>query len=322
VVAAPEKAYVLGGLRIGLRFDGIDPEPYRSFFDELSPFEGAAGDAGLLFRVRPAKKKPGPGIDEPLARALWAPNFRFPFEERPTDRLRVQLKQVSGFLGDPEVARVFEKGSRAGWDRVFVAPSIHGPTVFFSEEGRVEVFRHGAGNRLAGPSLMSVFFQVLSAALCSCDGLLVHGTGIAKAENGYAFLGLSGAGKTTVGRLSPGALFADDGLILRRVNGEHRVYTTPFCQQKTESKWEDGLALGSAPLRNLLFLEQSEEHRLEEMSGPEAALMLLQHYIHYFRLFPDTLARAAFRTVTDLVRAVPPKRLHFRRDEGFWKLLE
>jgi hypothetical protein len=321
VSSQAEFYFSLGGLGIRLQFDGVDAEPYRSFLEDLAPFEAPEGDAELLFHIRPVARAPGLKVDEKLAGELWARFHRFPFDDRPEDRLRVQLKFVRDFLGDPGVGQVLEHGAEWDCEKVLVSLATPGPSLYFFEEGRVEVFRHERRDRQAGHHLMSLFFQVLSAALCTKDGLLVHATGIGLEGRGYAFLGLSGAGKSTVGKLSPGALLADDGLIMRKVDGAFRLFPTPFCQQKTGGRWQKGVELGSALLRKILFLEQAADHGLEPVPAPEAALKFLQHYIHYFQLFPDTLARAAFETVARLVGEHPVKTLRFRKDKAFWDLL-
>ncbi|MHC5082187.1 MAG: hypothetical protein ACYTHN_24545, partial [Planctomycetota bacterium] len=290
--------------------------------EDLAPFEEDDETPDLFFHVHRTERSPGKGIHPGLARAIWAPMHRFPFEDRADFWLGSRLKSLAAFIGNPEVKAVFRKAESLGWDRVLLIPSSLGPAVFFPQEGRAEVFLAQAEQRLTYGHLTAVLFQVLSTALAERGGLLVHGAGIVREGRGYAFLGLSGAGKSTVAVLSQGALLADDGLILRQGKEGFRIFATPFCQLRKENSWEKGVALGSAPLEGLIFLEKGAEHGLRPLAKPEAASILLQQLIHYFRLFPDGAAEKGFHTVVDLVERVSPKRLQFKKDAGFWDLIE
>jgi hypothetical protein len=316
-----ERHFRIGGLSIRLSFEGIEPESVREFLDYVEPFASAAEGPDLAVRLRRIRRGSGAPPGEALARAVWATFHRFPFEAHPADLFILRMRTLRAFLGAPEVRETLDEAEARGFGAVYLAPSERGPVVVFPLEGRGEVFLAGRGGALESAHLTSVLFQVLSAALACRGGLLVHGSGIVRGGAAYAFVGLSGAGKSTVGRLSEGALLSDDGLILRRTDEGFRAYAAPFCQQRDGEPWKAGVAAGSAPLGGLFFLEKAAEHRLEPVPGPEAALKILQHFVHYYRLLPDEAATSAFRTVEALVKSCPVKTLHFRKDAEFWDVI-
>ncbi|GEM_PF-3569988 len=320
--AEQEAWFLLGGLRLRFRFSLVHANTVSAFLEDLEPFRAENGEADLDVSVGPAGRGPAKAVDEGLARAIWAPLHRFPFEQRASSWFDIRLRHARAFAGSPQAARTYRRAFETGWEKVLAIFSDHGPAVFFPEDGTAEVFLDPSRQRLEAPHLRALFFQILSASVATRDGVLVHGAGVARDGKGHAFLGLSGAGKSTAGRLFGGALFGDDGLILRRTGGAFRVFATPFCQQKESEAYRRGLDLDSAPLNGLFFLEQAPEHRLSPVPGPESALKILQHDIHYFRFLPDALAEMAFHTVTDLVKNHPVQTLHFRKDAGFRELVE
>ena len=313
--------YRIGGFSIRFSFEGIEPASVREFLEYLAPFAAPADGQDLEIRARRIRRGSGGPAGEALARAAWGPFHRFPFEAHPAELFRLRMRNLRTFLGAPELRETLEKAEGRGFGAVFLALSDRGPAFFFPSEGRAEIFLDDRGRRHESAHLTSVFFQILSAALASGGGLLVHGSGIVRNGAAYAFVGLSGAGKSTVGRLSEGALLADDGLILRKADGGFRVFATPFCQQREGEAWKAGVAAGSAPLAGLFVLEKAGEHRLEPVPAPEAALKILQHYVHYYRILPDDAAASAFRTVEALVKSCPVKTLFFRKDAEFWDVI-
>lgn len=313
----------LGGLNVSFVFEGVGGGVFEGFHAFLEPFRTDVSTADLRVRVRPVEPAPGPvEAEEDLARALWAPMHRFPGEERAEHWLPIRLRHARKFAGRPEVESLYRRCAETGWHEVLAFFGDRGPSIHFPGRGEAEIFLRPPVRALDASHLQARLFQILSAELATRDGLLVHGSAVVLSGKSHVFLGLSGAGKSTAGRLAGGPLFADDGLILRRVRGAFRAFATPFCQQKESEAWLEGIALGSAPIRGLHFLDQAKEHALSPVPGPEAALMILQHYIHYYRLLPDRPAENAFCTACALVKEHPVQTLHFRKDPGFLAIID
>ena len=204
-----------------------------------------------------------------------------------------------------------------------------GPVRTWQEQNRLRVERndlHASIDLAAGraeadirPDVVAydTFLRVaLSFMLARASGLLIHAAGIARRGRAYVFFGPSGSGKTTIGRLAePGTLLSDEVVAIRRVGDSYRAYGTPF--------WGD-LAVGglnrSYPIAGMYRLMKDKQAYLENLAG----VSYLQELLRSVLLFDDepSLARELFETVTDLSKRVPGYRLHFKRDDGFWDVVD
>lgn len=144
-------------------------------------------------------------------------------------------------------------------------------------------------------------------------GVELHACGIIDAAGrGRLFVGQSGAGKSTTGRLWMDAedveVVSDDRVIVRNVGGEWRMFGTP---------WHGEAALSSpasAPLDGIFLLQQAKETKLVDVAPSEAAARL---FACTFPLFHDGRALAFTLDVLDqLVAAVPVRVLEFTPDRS------
>lgn len=160
------------------------------------------------------------------------------------------------------------------------------------------------------------FFRVVtSIRIFSLGGLLVHGAGIVKDQLGYIFTGYSGAGKTTVCRLSDGyTVLNDDMLILSPGESGWQISATPFTNPTQVAPGS-----GSAPLHKILFLRQDINHHLEDIPNSKAVAELLTHIpvISHSPLHTSSLVDRC----KDIIHKTKVHELHFLPDRGFWKLL-
>ena len=99
---------------------------------------------------------------------------------------------------------------------------------------------------------------LLARVLADREGCYFHSSGIIMDEKGFLFAGHSDAGKSTVIRNLAGSaeILCDDRIIVRKIKTGFRLYGT----------WSHGdisqVSSGSAALKAILFLEQSNENRL------------------------------------------------------------
>ena len=108
-------------------------------------------------------------------------------------------------------------------------------------------------------SIYGAIYFTASVALPLLNGIMVHGVGINRRGVGLLFLGLSGAGKTTVAQLSdPAEVIADDGIILEHKEGDYFLATTPFDQLSSCSRrgiispnYRSRLTMGTGQHRNV-----------------------------------------------------------------------
>lgn len=151
--------------------------------------------------------------------------------------------------------------------------------------------------------------------------LLVHASGVIRNGRGYVFFGPSGSGKTTTAKLSPDAIIlSDDLVILQRedVDGRLsvRVYGVPFRGEMIEA----GRANASAPLAGLYTLVKDSQHRLAELDHIEAAARLTA-CVPFVMSQPEN-AQRVLALCEEITRFVRVKTLHFKRDTGFWKVID
>jgi hypothetical protein len=116
--------------------------------------------------------------------------------------------------------------------------------------------------------------EVLTVAMLSRGrGVELHGLGLGSSGAGYLFCGVSGAGKSTVGRIwcrEPEVeILSDDRIIVRKMDGGFCIYGTPW-------HGDAGFASpGSAPLERLFFLRQGSTNSIRPLSSGEATAKLM-----------------------------------------------
>lgn len=152
-------------------------------------------------------------------------------------------------------------------------------------------------------------------------GFLFHSAGMIRNGHGLLFYGHSGSGKSTVSHLSQrrATLLSDDLVAVRPRNDVWHVHGTPF--------WGDlddlAKTAASAPLRGLFGLVKDTQVRLERLSAAQRALAVAEvvSSVPVTSQDPD-LSRRLVDLCADVVVQVPVYRLHFRRDDAFWNVLD
>jgi hypothetical protein len=176
---------------------------------------------------------------------------------------------------------------------------------------------HACGVRLEGS--LSAGGPALDA-----ERRLEDGRGSGRSEQGWLFVGKSGAGKSTIANLwrgCPGAeVLSDDRVILRPTENGFRIYGTPWHGDARVS------SRSSASLSNIYLLAHGENNRTVPASSAEAiealllncfapyydkegmewTLELLSHLtarvpVHRFEFLPDRTA------IEQLMRKRPPE---------------
>jgi len=114
---------------------------------------------------------------------------------------------------------------------------------------------------------------LVGAILSNGAGVELHGVGIIDDGRGYLFVGQSGAGKTTTARLwladeKPMTILSDDRIIVREVDGELRMYGTPWHGEAQVC------AAADAPLEAIYLLEQAPKTEVREIDDADAVARL------------------------------------------------
>jgi hypothetical protein len=218
-----------------------------------------------------------------------------------------------------EYALDFEHGERsvrlAGLHlmaRLDWAPALGG-ALWTSEEGPLF------------PGIFENFLRVLVAyRLLALGGVVLHSAGItadAEGDAAFLFLGPSGAGKTTVSRLSEArgrTVLSDDlNALLPSPDpgGPPQVVKLPFTGDLGERRE----AHPPRPLRGLLRLEKGAADALRPLS-PAATLALLFACSPFVNADPHR-QEPLFGVLAGLARAAPARVLTFSLAGGFWDIL-
>ncbi len=166
------------------------------------------------------------------------------------------------------------------------------------------------------PIALNSFLRfVYSLVLLKELGFLVHASGLVKNEKGYIFPGKSGAGKTTITRLSPGATLLSDDIPLVKIGDAPLIFGTPF--------WGDLAVAGektSAPLTGIYFPIKDRMNYTERLKPRQVIEKLLPNVVFFFK--NEKFSKQLFNLSFDLATKVPAFELHFFPNPSFWECID
>ncbi len=258
--------------------------------------------------------------DLPLKETTFAPKFQlFRCSDGEGDRITIHHH-----CGLPKIRNWGQKVyQRAPW----IIYEIHSGYVYkmfvkgSNEFPLVAIFNkdHTEGDIYKGVSCAKAFKQGnLSSLLCfptdqilfaqllaDRSGIILHGSGIILKEKGYLFVGHSDAGKTTLVKLfkHQAKILNDDRMIVKKEDGSFYLYGTPWHGEVSL------VAPDRVPLKAILFLNQTDENRIERTKGLEAFKRLYGCTIK--PLVTERWAKNALDTCEALSREVKCYDLHF-----------
>ena len=200
-----------------------------------------------------------------------------------------------------------------------------------SRNGRIEFesyYESGWAEPAAGRGALTLrpqgdpenFLRVVYAWLCLNQGaVLLHACGVVRNGRGYVFFGPSGSGKTTTARLSLDAgctVLSDDLVILKKRGQPFWLHGVPFRGDLPEAPRINQ----SAPAQAVFALVKDSEHGISPMPAGESAARLAS--CAPFVMSQPSTARRVMEICADLASSVPVRQLRFRRDPGFWRLID
>ena len=151
--------------------------------------------------------------------------------------------------------------------------------------------------------------RLLVLWLAHHGGLMVHGCGVVDDEKGYLFAGNSGHGKSTMARLwqGHGTILCDERVVIRHVNGQFRIYGTPWHSDVTE------VSAGSARVDKIFFLGHHASNESRRQTATSALAKLLARAYHPF--WDETGMNTTLDFCSRLVDSVPSYELLFAPNE-------
>lgn len=188
----------------------------------------------------------------------------------------------------------------------------------YQERGEVDLIS-GQGYLEMDPSTqVDNFLRTVFAWLCvTNDALLLHSAGVIRDGWGYVFFGPSGSGKTTTSRLASRTahVVSDDLVIIGCDENGCTLYGVPFKGELSEAP----RANQQAPLKGLYRLRQDTSHYLEPIPHVIAIADLVA--ASPFIVREKRLSDQLMKVCNKITKSVPVQQLHFKRDDGFWKVL-
>ncbi len=158
---------------------------------------------------------------------------------------------------------------------------------------------------------------MLSFLLIERGGFLIHAAGLIRKGKGYLFVGKSGAGKSTVTRLSADSSTAlsDDLTVgcLTKNGGE--IFGTPFFGTQGVPGPNQ-----SAPLTGIYFLCKAPSNKVLRVSRQDAVRNLLQSVMFFGQ--SKTAGQAVLDLAISFCDRIPCYDLHFLPDPSFWRCID
>jgi len=139
---------------------------------------------------------------------------------------------------------------------------------------RADLFFAAPGGQFIDPLFGPTMELLIINYLAQGQGVIIHACGIEHNGNGLLFTGESGAGKSTLANMwnreKGAAVLSDDRTMVRHIDGEFRMYGTPW---HGEAKFGSPRGL---KLEHIFFLRHGQKNAVQPLSGPDSVLRLLQ----------------------------------------------
>lgn len=177
--------------------------------------------------------------------------------------------------------------------------------------------RRGYARMVPSPySLDSVIRILHTLILAEQGGMLMHASCVALEGRAWIFTGVSGAGKTTISRLSPphAHIMTDEMSFIRPEAGTYHAYGTPF----SGDLGRPGENL-RAPLAGVFLLAQGHDNRIDTLSKSDAVRALMANILYFAQ--DDALTARVFDNAIAMATCVPVRRLTFAPDARVWDLI-
>jgi hypothetical protein len=138
--------------------------------------------------------------------------------------------------------------------------------------------------------------------------IMIHASGVNHSGYGYIFSGVSGRGKTTIARLwndAGGRVIHDDRLIIRRIDGQFRMFNTPVYRNDTPS---------SSKITRIYLIDHGKENLVAPVKGAAAVSLLIANCIQHN--WDTGIVARLMGSVSLMCNVIPVIKLYFRPDRS------
>ncbi len=167
----------------------------------------------------------------------------------------------------------------------------------------------------------SEFYRLGSVNGIKDNIFLIHAAGLQKTGKGFLFTGSSGAGKTTVSKLSlPEAEIISDELIV--VDEDHDGYWISQGAKRSEiAKASDK----TAKLCAIFILIQDKTNSLTQLKGSNIGIKLMSNIVYVKTSGGsnwENILTEKLRIISKITEHIPVYELRFTKDKKFWREIE
>ena len=303
-----------------IKLEKVNRRFLRAIKIHLDSFLKPSGSNGCAVSILPysqtRKYNWPPSELENLRNLFLSVLRRFPPPPRLEEKVQLSLNILRHFRPEEPSIRDLVSGTEALQNLIYAA--VSDDLFLYDPEQNVAFFFIKKRLRSAGmlTALINGIMCVLSHRLIQAGGLLLHGAALRKNDMGVLFLGLSGAGKSTITRLcEPDICFSDDGVVIKNQTNGIYAYRSPFGLLKTNGSYEDSL---KGELQKIFLLEKSTCTRVLPITRSELMSVILKHLIHFYKCFPPQTAQLGFYTVKAILERLPVYRLQFAKNTKIW----
>lgn len=144
-------------------------------------------------------------------------------------------------------------------------------------------------------------------------GLLIHSSCIVEREKAYVFAGHSGAGKSTVAKLSmPRPILSDEATIAKVTEDGVTIYHSPFRSELESPHHTLGF-----PLAAVQILHQSLQNKRSPMNKVDGVMQLLGKLFYW--PYDPAETKKVLKLSRLLLERTPIYALYFQKNDTFWE---
>lgn len=229
-----------------------------------------------------------------------------------------ELELGNKCFDSPPIWSLYRKGAESVVKIFDTYPRLQRVLVMPHQFKRADLYFTAPGGQFIDPFFGPVMELLMINYLAQGYGVIIHACGIDFNGKGLLFAGESGAGKSTLANLwnreKGVTVLSDDRTMVRYINGEFRMYGTP---------WHGEAKFGSprgVTLEKMFFLRHSQKNAIQPLCRNESVLRLLQ--CSFPPYWDPAVMEFSMDLFEKLATCIPCNELAFRPDESVIRFVD